>query len=404
MSRIIAHIDLNQFFVRAEELRNPKLINRPVAVGGDGRGGIVSTCSYKAREYGVRSGMPMFKAKELCKDLIIVPVDFMYYEVLSNEFFHVIHKYSNIVEEASVDECYVDFTDSFPKGTDPIKYFKGIQEDLFRTTGLKCSIGVSTTKFLAKMASDIQKPMGLTIIRKRDIKEILFKNDVGSFFGIGKTTEKLLKNYQISTIGQLYDAILDKNPEILKIVGSFADSIIASLQGRTSDKVLINHDKPKSISCRTTLERNTSDKEELLYFLEKTFDVVKRRFINSKLLAGGVEIAFRYVDFTTKTYSRKLKSETLDPEILREEIINLFKKVYNGKELRQIGCAVERLVDIHEKPIQMSLFNYETYENLDKTGEIINYFNRYIENEDLKLFRASELLKKDKKDEGWVSY
>ena len=90
MSKIIAHIDLNQFFVRAEEIRNPKLINRPVAIGGDGRGGIVSTCSYKAREYGVKSGMPMFKAKELCKDLIIVPVDFLYYEVLSNEFIQVI--------------------------------------------------------------------------------------------------------------------------------------------------------------------------------------------------------------------------------------------------------------------------------------------------------------------------
>ena len=157
MSKIIAHIDLNAFFVRAEEIRNPKLINRPVAIGVDGRGGIVSTCSYKAREYGVRSGMPMFKAKELCKDLIIIPDDHLYYEALSNEFIHVISGYSNKIEIASIDECYVDFTDIIKKDTDPNEYFKEIQNNLYKTTGLMCSIGVATTKFLAKICPLLHK-------------------------------------------------------------------------------------------------------------------------------------------------------------------------------------------------------------------------------------------------------
>ena len=395
MSKVIAHIDLNQFFVRAEEIRNPKLINRPVAIGGDGRGGIVSTCSYKAREYGVRSGMPMFKAKELCKDLIIVPVDYLYYEVLSNEFIQIISEYSRIIEQASIDECYVDFTDAIQKCNDAEEFFKNIQNHLFNATGLKCSIGVATTKFLAKMASDIKKPMGITIIRNKDIKEKLFKNDVGTFFGIGKSTEKVLKNNQITTIGQLYDSIIADDPKITAILGKFKNDIINCLEGKTSNVVNVKHDESKSISCRTTLPKNTSDVSELQYYLNTTIDVVKKRFKKTNQLVGGIEIAFRFVDLTTKTYSKKLDYLTDDTEYLREEIINLFKKCYKGKELRQIGCAFERLSSSKDSTIQMTLFNYEHFNESDPTDEIIKTFNNYIENDKSKLFRASKLLKKD---------
>ena len=395
MSKVIAHIDLNQFFVRAEEIRNPKLINRPVAIGGDGRGGIVSTCSYKAREYGVRSGMPMFKAKELCKDLIIVPVDYLYYEVLSNEFIQIISEYSKVIEQASIDECYVDFTDAIQKCNDAEEFFKNIQNHLFNATGLKCSIGVATTKFLAKMASDIKKPMGITIIRNKDIKEKLFKNDVGTFFGIGKSTEKVLKNNQITTIGQLYDSIIADDPKITAILGKFKKDIIDCLEGKTSNVVNVKHDESKSISCRTTLPKNTSDVSELQYYLNTTIDVVKKRFKKTNQLVGGIEIAFRFVDLTTKTYSKKLDYLTDDTEYLREEIINLFKKCYKGKELRQIGCAFERLSSSKDSTIQMTLFNYEHFNESDPTDEIIKTFNNYIENDKSKLFRASKLLKKD---------
>ena len=395
MSKVIAHIDLNQFFVRAEEIRNPKLINRPVAMGGDGRGGIVSTCSYKAREYGVRSGMPMFKAKELCKDLIIVPVDYLYYEVLSNEFIQIISEYSKVIEQASIDECYVDFTDAIQKCNDAEEFFKNIQNHLFNATGLKCSIGVATTKFLAKMASDIKKPMGITIIRNKDIKEKLFKNDVGTFFGIGKSTEKVLKNNQITTIGQLYDSIIADDPKITAILGKFKKDIIDCLEGKTSNVVNVKHDESKSISCRTTLPKNTSDVSELQYYLNTTIDVVKKRFKKTNQLVGGIEIAFRFVDLTTKTYSKKLDYLTDDTEYLREEIINLFKKCYKGKELRQIGCAFERLSSSKDSTIQMTLFNYEHFNESDPTDEIIKTFNNYIENDKSKLFRASKLLKKD---------
>lgn len=396
MSRIIAHIDLNQFFVRAEEIKNPKIINRPVAVGGDGRGGIVSTCSYKAREYGVRSGMPMFKAKELCPNLIIIPGDYLYYEVLSNEFIAYISQYSKIIEQASIDECYVDFTDCI-KTNDIYKYFEDIQTGLFRKTGLKCSIGVSTTKFLAKMGSDIKKPMGITIIRRKDIQKILFNNDVGSFYGIGKQTTKLLKNHQISTIGQLYDAIKAQNKEIYDLLGSYTEDIVNCLEGKTSDRIVMEHGAQESISCRETLPYDLNDFDELSYYLDKTFDAVKRRYLKTKLLVGGVEIALRFTDFTTKTFSKKLEYPTDDCSILKQEINKLFKKSYKGQLLRQIGCAFERLTDKKDTAIQMTLFNYESFTEKDPTLDIIDTLNKYVDNDQSKLFRASDLLKKDRK-------
>ena len=262
-----------------------------------------------------------------------------------------------------------------------------------------CSIGVATTKFLAKMASDIKKPMGITIIRNKNIKEILFKNDVGSFFGIGKSTEKVLKNYQITTIGDLYSKIKENDEKTLEILGKFAPEIVNCLEGKTSDVINTDYDEAKSISCRTTLPNNISNKNELTYYLNLTFDTVKRRFLKTKLLVGGIQIAFRFVDFVTKTYSKKLDFLTNNVEVLREEIHKLFNHCYTGKELRQIGCAFERLTDQKDVPIQMTLFNFEQYNKDDPTDEIIKTFNSYIDNDNSKLFKASKLLKKDKNNE-----
>ena len=154
MSKIIVHIDLNYFFVRCEEIKDPTLQGQPVAVGHQGRAGIVSTCSYKAREYGVKSGMPMFQAIEKCPNLIIKPVDFDFYGVLSREFILYVLSFTKKVEVASVDECYADFSDVLKNEKDPIGFLKKFQKGLFDKTKLYCSIGVSTNKFLAKMGRE----------------------------------------------------------------------------------------------------------------------------------------------------------------------------------------------------------------------------------------------------------
>ena len=214
MAKVILHIDLNQFFVRCEELKDPTLINKPVAVGHDGRSGIVSTCSYKAREFGVRSGMPMFQAKKLCPELIVKPVDFRFYGVLSREFFKFVKSYTTLVENASIDECYADFTIPLKGIKDVEVYFKDFQKKLFSKTGLNCSIGIAPNRFLAKMGSDYKKPNGITIVRKKDIEKIKQKKE-----------RKLEKNEQKQErIEQKYEEKINrKNEKVNKKLEKLAE-------------------------------------------------------------------------------------------------------------------------------------------------------------------------------------
>ena len=131
-SKVIVHIDLNAFFARCEEIKDPSLEGKPVAIGHEGRGGIVSTCSYAARKYGASSAMPMFKAKQLCPHLIILPVDYHFYSMMSKRFFAFIRRYTTLVEAASVDECFADFTFALRDEKDPVAYFRKLQEDLYK--------------------------------------------------------------------------------------------------------------------------------------------------------------------------------------------------------------------------------------------------------------------------------
>ena len=140
-TKVICHIDLNTFFVRCEEIRNPNLEGKPVAIGHEGRAGILSTSSYEARKYGAKAGMPTFKAKQACPNLIILPVDFKLYHKKSKEFFNYVKRFTKMVEIASIDECYVDFTNVIKSKKDPMKFFQDFQNGLFKETKLKCSIG-----------------------------------------------------------------------------------------------------------------------------------------------------------------------------------------------------------------------------------------------------------------------
>ena len=216
MSKIILHIDLNAFFATAECIRDPSLIGKPVIVGGLTSRGVVSTCSYEARAYGVHSAMPIFKAKELCPDGIYLQGDYRYYEMLSRSFFSYIYNFSPIIEEASIDECFVDMTKPLSHVSDPIPYLENLRDGLFKELGLKCSIGIGPTKFLAKMASDMKKPMGITIIRKKDIPNMLYPLKIGDFFGIGKKSVPRLNLIGIYTIGDLASKIAT-DEQIVKI-------------------------------------------------------------------------------------------------------------------------------------------------------------------------------------------
>ena len=394
MSKVIVHIDLNAFFVRCEEIRNPSLENKPVAIGHEGRGGIVSTCSYKAREYGVSSGMPMFKAKELCPHLIVLPVDFRYYEALSDQFKKFVRKYTRQVEVASVDECFADFTDVVKGFKDVPAFFRELQNELYRTTKLKCSIGVATTKFLAKMGSDYKKPMGLTIIRKSDIPKILYPLSIDKMFGIGKKTAPRLKQIGIQTIGDLAERVKKDDPVLMSEFGKYYFVVKDWILGRGSDDVITTPDDPKSIGNSTTLMEDTSNRELIASTFKWLSKEVSERAIKENKLGPTIQISVKESSFVNNTFRVHNKSITLsNPTNNAETIFNtamdLYDKNFSNLTIRLLGVSLQNLIDVKDVTIQMSLFDYQQHEEESATKLLINELNRKMKKK--VLIRASEV-------------
>ena len=391
--KVIVHIDLNAFFARCEEIKNPSLEGKAVAIGHDGRGGVVSTCSYEARKYGVCSAMPMFKAKQLCHKLIILPCDYHFYSVMSKTFYNFIKRYTSKIEMASIDELFADFTEPISQEKDAIGYFRKIQNDLFNETGLKCSIGVSTTKFLAKMASDYQKPMGLTIIRKRDIPTILFPLKIESMFGVGKKTAPRLKAIGINTIGDLYQKIANEDPETMAILGKSFYLLKDWLEGKGSNEVETEREDPKSIGNSTTLPFDTDNPSQVKEHLLELAKEVSERAKREDKLGYTIQIVVKDTSFKSFNKSMTLDNPTNDVKAIYECACQLYDRNFKQLTIRLVGITLQNLVDAKEMVVQMSIFDYEKHEEESATKLLINELNRSLKKPLLK--RASEVVKKN---------
>lgn len=396
MARVIVHIDLNAFFVRCEELKDPSLVGKPVAVGHDGRSGIVSTCSYAARGYGVSSGMPMFQAKKLCKELIVKHVDFRFYHTLSHKFFTFVKTYTNIVESASVDECYADFTEVLKSVSDIQTFFKEFQNDLFRKTGLYCSIGVAPTKFLAKMGSDYKKPNGLTIIRKRDIPSIIFPIKIENMFGIGKKTYPRLKALGVNTIGDLNALITKENEDVKNILGKFYYVIKDWLIGKGDDVVIAEPEDPKSIGNSTTLFHDTNDYEEIKNTFSMLAKTISARAIEENKAGTTIQIVVKEPSPSFKVHNKSITFDTPtnNAAVILEKAMNLYDRNFTDMVVRLVGITLQNLISPKDIAVQMTLFDYEKHEEENVTKLLINEINRKLKKPLLK--RASEI-ERDKK-------
>ena len=394
MGKVIVHIDLNAFFARAEEIRNPSLEGKPVAIGHDGRSGIVSTCSYAARKFGVSSGMPMFKAKELCPQLIIKPVDFRYYGGLSRVFFNFVKSYTHLVEIASVDECFADFTEVVKKQTNIEQFFRQMQNDLFTKTHLKCSIGVAATKFLAKMGSDYQKPMGLTIIRKRDIPRLLYPLTIDKMYGIGRKTAPRLKSIGILTIGDLASRCASDDQELINILGKFYYVIKDWISGRGSDEIVFKPEESKSIGSSSTFHHDTNNIEEIRYMFENLAKEVSSRAVKENRLGTTIQITAKEATFISHNKSITFDHPTNDYRFIYQTAVKLYENNYLPLTVRLVGVTLQNLIDPRDMAIQMSLFNYQEAEEESRTKLLINELNRKLKKPSL--IRASEVKKKDK--------
>ena len=396
MSKIILHIDLNTFFVRCEELINPSLEGKPVIIGHSGRGGIVSTCSYEARKYGVHSGQPTFKALELCPNAIIIHGHYELYSRKSKEFFNFVKQYSKIIEKASIDECYVDMTEQLSKVKDVVGYLKEFQSKLLKEVGLKCSIGVAPTKFLAKMGSDMKKPMGITIIRRRDVRKMLDPLPISSFYGIGKKTAPRLEEMGIKTIGDLAMLINSDNIEVKQAFGKFYYVIKDWINGYGSDEVDAEPWDPKSIGHSTTFIRDSSDYEEIRGYLKELAKEVSKEAKEKDKIGFNVQLVLKTNEFKTINRSVKLTKPTNDFETIYNEASILLEKNLNGQEIRLCGVTLQNLIYASDYVEQLSIFdNYYEISEKNATRDLIRELNRRMKGANL--MSASELLKEKKR-------
>ncbi len=392
MARIIAHIDLNAFFARCEELRDPSLSSIPVIVGHEGRSGIVSTCNYEARKYGIHSGQPTFQAIKLCPNVKIVHPDYSYYQMMSTSFFAFIKNYSKTIEAASIDECYADMSEAVAKEKDPIAFFLSIQNRLLEETGLKCSIGVAPTKWLAKMASDMKKPMGLTILRRKDIPSKIYPLPIESFWGIGKKTAPRLRQMGIATIGDLAKQLEEDETHLRKEFGKFYDTVNEWVHGRGSDEIDTEPFDPKSIGNSETLMMDASSFGEIETVVKRLCDEVSSRAISSHKVGSTITLQVKDIAFKAHSKAVSLETPTSSFMTIYDRVCSLYRKHFEGMSIRLVGVTLSKLVDPIRQSVQMNLWNYEAYEEMDRTKLLINEMNRRFDKP--VLMRGSEAKKK----------
>lgn len=386
MSRVYFHIDLNAFFVSAEILLDPSLKGKPVAVSGQTRRSVVSTCSYEARKYGIHSAMPIQEAQKLCRDLIIIPGHYPYYQDLSHQFMSIIHEYTDLIEQASIDECYADVTERIMRYKHPLDLAWQMQKRILKETGLPCSIGVAPNMFLAKMASDMKKPMGITVLRIRDVPEKMWPLPIEDMRGVGRKTLPLMKDLGINTIGDLanYRNLEDLRP----IFGKNTEDVIARANGH-DNRQLVTESDSKSMGVSETMLEDVTDYDELRGLMRSLSRKLSRRLKEARKAGYRVSIRICYYDFRNMDRSRKLNDPVWKADDLFVQGMQLFDENWEeGDAVRLLGLTVDDFASESVLNTQMNLF--EEPDEKEETRAVISDLNKQIGS---KVFvRASSLL------------
>lgn len=391
--QIIFHIDLNAFFASAEMAKNPQLKHKPVVICRESRRAIITTASYEARKYGIHSAMPLFKAKELCPSLIIVPPHFELYKTLSQQFFETVAQFSSQLEVASIDECYVDMTNYIvKKKLQPYNVAFMIQQEVYRQLNLQCSIGIAPNKFLAKMASDMKKPMGITIITKQNYKDMIWPLPIDDMFGIGKKTAPKLKKLGIYTIGDLAQY---KNYEYIRpIFGKNALLFYQKANGKDYSKINISHNELKSVGNSTTFEKDTNDEIFIRNVFKQLSNEVSMRAKKRNLVSNSISITIKFTRDKSKTKQIIIDHYTNDSETIYVTALLLFENIYQNEFLRLVGVSLNNVVSQQQMKIQISMFDKKdsVVDNQNITDDIITQINSQII--DGQVVKASSLISK----------
>lgn len=353
--KVIFHVDLNAFFASCEMAQNPALKSIPLGIGGSKDRGVLTTANYEARKYGVSSAMPVGEARRLCPSLEVLPVNFPLYERYSNLFFDLLNEYSDSIEKASIDEGYLDMTT--PRiDKHPLDLAKEIQQRLVDQYDLPVSIGIAPTMFLAKMASDMKKPLGITVLRKRDIEEKLWPLPIEYMHGIGKKTYPDLKLIGIQTIGDL--ATYQDEYKLSLVLGNRMAEMQAKANGFDDRVVDPNrYDDYKSIGNSQTYSLDLQTEEEVFDRLTPLTRKVVHRLVDDLSVAKTISIQIRYNDFTQITRSFTLEQHTDNFFDVFQIVERLYEENTSSKPIRLLGVSVSNLKPASEHFEQLNLFH-----------------------------------------------
>ncbi|OQP07171.1 DNA polymerase IV [Geobacillus sp. 46C-IIa] len=370
--RIIFHVDANSFFASCEIARDPSLQKKPVVVAGDPkeRKGIVLAASYIAKQqFGIYTTMPLWEAKKRCPALVVRPPDFALYREMSRRLFQCLQRFSPVLERASIDEGYLDMTGRMPM-VHPLTLARHIQQELLERLSIPVSIGIAPNKFLAKMAIGRKKPLGITVLRKRDVPFVLWPLPVEQMHGVGDKTAKKLHALGLHTIGDLAKADRERLRQTFGIYGPRLYERANGIDPRPVDPAAA--EKRKSIGHSTTLPYDIEEEQKLLAVLRQLAESVGARMSEKRVASRTVQLTIRYHDFHTITRSQTGMEPLWDAQEIFSYAARLFQKHWNGRPVRLLGVAALHVFDRAGAVKQLDLFHYEKeakMETLWKTVE-----------------------------------
>lgn len=352
IGKVIMCVDLNAFYPSCEELRDPGLKGKPHAVimtdqkDKEITKGVVSSCSYGARRYGVNSAMPLSKAKLLCPDLILRPVNISYYSEVSKVVMKILAEFADVLEQSSIDEAFLDCTLKNGHGA-PEDLAMKIKDRIKDKCGLLCSIGVTSTKSSAKIASDYKKPDGLTVVYPYNLAKFLEPLEVNKVAGIGPKTHERLKEMGIDTLGQLAKADVKKLVEKFGVNGQWMWDVA---NGRDEELVIPRGDHI-SISTETTLDGHTSNKAKIVKMLYELVDEIFERANRSDYLFRTIGVKLVRADFTIETRETSYENfqgtrESISSVI--ETLADRFSYLDDKPPIRKVGLKLSHLIKAHQ--------------------------------------------------------
>ena len=368
---MILHIDMDAFFASVEQRDAPRLMGKPVAVAGDSGRSVVSAASYEARRFGIRSAMPVYQARKLCSGLIIVPVNKKKYACESEKIMEYLSGFTPLMEQVSVDEAYMDVTGCTRLFGGYQKIACRIKQGIRDHFNLTCSVGAAPVKFLAKIASDMDKPDGLVIIEPESAQEFAFHLDMEKIPGVGTNTLCRLQPLQIRTLGDIKK--FDRNTLAAKLGGiglKLADC------AELKDSHVQENENRKSISGESTLAEDTRELSILKKYLLLHSNTIARSLREKNLRFSTLSIKIKFSDFSCLTRQQPYRHRSFSGTSIYNEAVDLLKAVDVNKKVRLVGVGVSNLIK-GDRPVQMELLadssGTETrWEQIDKACDQIS--------------------------------